>query len=99
MKQILEGNSEKVIYEKIKVKAIDCKILDVLFEDVLRQRTVAKIEDDNYVFIRRAMDAKTRANMQKRASEKAKLGPDVAAYVEEPPSALDFEEKHKADKR
>jgi len=37
--------------------------------------------------------------MEKRASEKAKLGPDVAAYVEEPPSALDFEEKHKAEKR
>jgi len=36
VKQILEGNSEKVIYQKIKVKAVDCKIMNVLFEDVLR---------------------------------------------------------------
>ena len=35
-KAILEGNSEHIVYQKQRVKAIDCKVMSVLLEDVLR---------------------------------------------------------------
>jgi predicted naringenin-chalcone synthase len=31
-------------------------VLSVLFEDAMRQKAVAKIKDDNFIFIRRAID-------------------------------------------
>jgi len=37
--------------------------------DVLRHKTVSKVEDENFIFIRRAMDVKTRAQMDRRADE------------------------------
>lgn len=69
IKQILQSNSEKIIFNKQRVKAVDCQIMSVLMMDVLRHKTVSKVEDENFIFIRRAMDVKTRAQMDRRADE------------------------------
>jgi len=55
--------------------------MNVLLEDVLRHKTVSKVEDENFIFIRRAVDVKTSASIKRRADEKAKFGSDVALYV------------------
>ena len=35
-KAIFEGNSEYIVYKKQRVQSVDCKVMSVLFEDVLR---------------------------------------------------------------
>ena len=35
-KDIFEGNSEYIVYKKQRVQSLDCKVMSVLFEDVLR---------------------------------------------------------------
>ena len=57
-KSILEGNAEMVVFNKRRIKSIDCKLMSVLIEDALRAKAVEKIADDNYIFIRRAVNAK-----------------------------------------
>ena len=86
VKQILESNSERVVYNKQRVKSIDCQVMSVLFEDVLRHKTVAKVEDENFIFIRRALDVKTKASMEKKALEKARLGDEISEYMADPKS-------------
>lgn len=56
LKKIYDQNSEMVIINKSRVKAIDCKVLSVLFEDARRYKAIAKVHNDNYIFIRRAVD-------------------------------------------
>ena len=68
VKAILEGNSEHIVYKKQRVKSIDCKIMSVLLEDVLRAKVIDKVEDDNFIFIRRAVDVKSRARLDKKAA-------------------------------
>ena len=99
VKQIMEQNCEQVVYNKQRVKSLDCQIMSVLFEDILRHKTVAKMDDENFIFIRRAMDMKTRAAIERREAERAKLGEDVASYVENPKTNADFEDHYKRDKR
>ena len=66
--------------------------MSVLFEDVLRHKTVAKIEDENFIFIRKAIDAKTAYKLEKKAYERSKLGSDVAIYVADKYTNMDFED-------
>jgi len=66
LKLILEGNSEFVVHNKRRIKSIDCKLLSALVEDALRAKTVEKLSDDNFIFIRRAVDKKERARIQER---------------------------------
>ena len=66
-KAILEGNSEHIVYKKQRVKAVDCKLMSVLMEDVVRQKVMAKVEDDNYIFIRRTVAVKDRVREDKKA--------------------------------
>ena len=73
--------------------------MNVLFEDVLRQKTVSKVEDENFIFIRRAVDVKTHAANERRADERAKLGEDVLLHVPEPMTNVDFEESGRSEKR
>ena len=40
-------------------------MLSILFEDVLRQKAVTKIHDDNFIFIRRAVDVQTKFRIEK----------------------------------
>ena len=99
IKHVLEGNSERVIFNKQRVKSIDCQVMSVLFQDVLRHKTVSKLEDENFIFIRRAIDVKTRASLDKRIAERKKLGEEVAAYVTEPNTNVDIEDRDKSHKR
>ena len=99
IKHVLEGNSERVIFNKQRVKSIDCQVMSVLFQDVLRHKTVSKLEDENFIFIRRAIDVKTRASLDKRIAERKKLGEEVAAYVTEPNTNVDIEDRDKSQKR
>ena len=99
IKHVLEGNSERVIFNKQRVKSIDCQIMSVLFEDVLRHKTVSKMEDENYIFIRRAIDVKTRASMDKKRAERAKLGEEVYNYVTDPETNVDIEDRDRSHKR
>lgn len=73
--------------------------MSVLFEDVIRHKTVAKMEDENFIFIRRAVDVKTRANLERRKEEREKLGSDVAMYVNDPMTNVEIEEKDKGARR
>ena len=88
-----------MIYNKQRVKSVDCQIMSVLLEDVLRHKTVSKVEDENFIFIRRAVDVKTRADLARKAEERAKLGSDVAMYVADPQTNQDFEQRVKGQKR
>ena len=66
--------------------------MSVLFEDVLRHKTVSKIEDENFIFIRKAIDVKTAYKLEKKAYERAKLGSDVAIYAADKYTNMDFED-------
>lgn len=45
------------------------------------------------------MDVKTRASLDRKAKERAKLGSDVVAYVENPRTNADFEDHYKTERR
>ena len=95
-KAIFEGNSEYIVYKKQRVQSVDCKVMSVLFEDVLRQKVIAKVEDDNYIFIRKSVSVKDRANLDKRTAQRRRMGSEVADYVDDPKTNIDFEEKVEA---
>ena len=99
VKQILEGNSEKVIFNNQRVKSVDCQLMSVLLQDVIRHKTVSKMEDENYIFIRRAVDVKTKANIDRRRAERAKLDSSVAMMAADPLTDADFEDRYKSEKR
>ena len=44
--------------------------MNVLLEDVMRTKNIPKVADDNFIFIRRAIDVKTRASMDRKHEEK-----------------------------
>lgn len=60
---------------------------------------MAKIEDENYIFVRRAVDVKTRASLYRKSKERAKLGSVVVAYVENPKTNADFKDHYKSERR
>ena len=45
-----------VVFNRRRIKSIDCKLMGVLIEDALRAKTVEQLNDDNFIFIRRAVD-------------------------------------------
>ena len=60
IKQIMEHNSEFVrVSESERVKAVDCKVLSIMFNDLLGHKTVQKVEDEDYIFVRRAHNLKS----------------------------------------
>ena len=73
--------------------------MSALLEDVLRHKTVSKVEDENFIFIRRALDVKTKASFDKKADMRARLGSDVELYVDDPMTNVDFEDRYKSEKR
>lgn len=99
MKQIFDDNSEMIKVNQQKVKACDCKVLSVLFEDAMRQKAIAKIKDDNYIFIRRAVDVKTKVQLETQARERAQMGSEVKQHVDYIKTSAEFEQKsHDAQK-
>jgi hypothetical protein len=55
----MERNSEFIkVNDGLRVKAVDCKVLSIMLNDLLRHKAVQKIEDESYIFIRRAHNVK-----------------------------------------
>ena len=93
IKQVFASNDETIRLKGHKIESIDCSMMSVLIDDVIRHKTVEKLTDENFIFIRRAMDVKTRAYYQKKKQEQNKLGKDVANYVDKPETNIDQEMK------
>ena len=70
IKQIFEENSEMVKYGGKRVKAIDCKVMCILIGEVVNNADISEVQDDNYVFIRRAVDVQERDRLRKKAEQK-----------------------------
>ena len=65
IKHILEKNSEFIrIKEGLRVKSLDCKLLSAMLSDLMRHNMILKVEDEHFIFIRRAI--KTRQNKPKK---------------------------------
>ena len=60
---------------------------------------IAKVEDDNYIFIRKSVDVKSRARLDKKSAQRRRMGSEVSEYVDDPKTNVDFEEKVEAEKR
>lgn len=58
------------------MKSIDCKIMSIMINDIIRQKTVLKIEDEDYVFIRRAFNQKSYSLKEKEDARKSKNSDD-----------------------
>ena len=82
IKEFMETNSEMVKHGNSAIKSIDCKVVSVLLDEVTRYASISKVQDDNYVFIRRAMDVKGRVNARKSKKQKEQIGSEVAHYVD-----------------
>jgi len=78
MKEFMETNSEMVKQGNTHVKAVDCKLVSVLLDEVTRYSSISKVQDDNYVFIRRAHDVKSGVKMNKRKAERADVGEELS---------------------
>jgi hypothetical protein len=60
IKQIMEHNSEFIrLSDSQRVKAVDCKVMSIMLTDLLRHKAVYKVEDEDYIFIRRAHNVKS----------------------------------------
>lgn len=69
IKQVMERNSEIVrVREGMKVKTLDCKVLSIMMADILRHKTVMKVSDEDYIFLRRAINIKSMKQIQKKKS-------------------------------
>ena len=68
IKKVMDKNAEIVTIEDgVRRKAVDCKLMSILLQDMLRHNTVLKIEDEDYIFIVQAT-----ANKRKDLNEKTK---------------------------
>lgn len=56
----MERSSEIIkVKENFKVKTVDCKVLSIMLNDIMHHKTVLKVEDEDYIFIRRALNIKS----------------------------------------
>jgi len=60
IKQIMERNSDFIrLYDtNQRIKTVDCKIMHTMMSDLMRYKTVMKVEEEDFIFIRRAMSMK-----------------------------------------
>jgi hypothetical protein len=57
LKQIFERNSEFIrIKDGVRIKSLDCKLLSILLTDLMRHSMILKVEDENFIFVRRAIN-------------------------------------------
>ena len=68
LKKILERNSDfiKLNDDTPRVKTIDCSIMSTMINDALRNKTVLKVEESDYIFIRRSIGQKQQIDPSKR---------------------------------
>lgn len=61
IKQVLEGNSDLIRISESNqiIKTVDCKILHTMISDLYRFKSVLKVVDEDYIFVRRAVNIKS----------------------------------------
>lgn len=64
----MERNSEfiRTGNEGNRIKAIDCKMMSIMLTDLARHKTVLKVEDEDYILVRRAFNIKSQQKKNKR---------------------------------
>lgn len=55
IKNILDSNSQVIFNGKERVKAIDCRQLALLLDDIERQRQIMKVDDEDFILVKRAV--------------------------------------------
>ena len=70
-----------------------------LISEVVHNQDIAKVQDDNYVFIRRSMDVKERDRMRRGQNEKSFVGSEVFLNVDKVKVNVDYDEKTKLRKK
>jgi hypothetical protein len=67
----MERNSDfiRISDESPRIKAIDCQIMFTMVQDAVRYRTVLKVQDDQYIFVRRAMTVKAYSQSDKKKKD------------------------------
>jgi hypothetical protein len=56
----MERNCEFIrAKEGIRIKSVDCKVLGTMIIDLMRRKTMMKIVDENFIFIRRAINIRS----------------------------------------
>lgn len=81
IKHVLERNSRIIkVRNDLKVKSLDCKVLSVMLNDILRHNTVLKMEDEDFIFIRRAYNVKSLR--QKELEQKNRSRFDEPDHIE-----------------
>ena len=70
IKDILDKNSDfiKIFESNQRVKTIDCQVMHTMISDLYRFKTAMKVEDEDYIFVRRAINNKS--NLVKDKKEK-----------------------------
>ena len=60
IKQVMERNSEFIkLKDNFRVKAVDCKVMGIMLNDLMRHKSVLKVEDEDFIFMRRAINIKS----------------------------------------
>ena len=64
----MERNSEiiKIKEDNQRVKSIDCKIMNTMLQDLVRYNTVLKVGDEDFIFLRRAINVKSVKSKEKK---------------------------------
>lgn len=63
----MERNSDyiRATEDSSRVKSIDCQIIHTMLQDALRHNTVLKVEDEDFIFVRRALSHKSKIRNDK----------------------------------
>jgi len=84
LKQVLERNSFFVfLSENNRVKSVDCHLLSILLQDLIRFKTCLKVEDDDFIFIKRARDPRKEALKKRSEMAIGASAADEAAMASE----------------
>lgn len=71
IKHIMDRNADviRVSDDSPKVKSVDCQVMFTMIQDAVRYRTVLKVQDDHYIFVRRAMSVMAYNQSEKKKNK------------------------------
>ena len=60
IKHIMENNSDFIrpTPESQRVKVVDCQVMNAMLQDLMAHKTVLKVKDEEYIFIKRSVNVK-----------------------------------------
>ena len=63
----MERNSDyiRATEDSSRVRSLDCQIIHTMLQDALRHNTVLKVEDEDFIFVRRALSHKSKIRNDK----------------------------------